>query len=230
MAVDRENRDRLVSEIDRYLHEEISAFEFDEAIFDIRDCSSDQTVQNAVDFLWLFYDDCDDHHVVADRIAWNCLQRIRFLLKSNAELTCHNKRIWSATQIIALVALALFGWIAWKLGWGEHLLIVAIPFGFVSIGISAWRNRLLKAADNWDPAIYPFASVSQLMWIAHDVRSFRKERYPGQLAGRRIRSRLGDSAIWLQRYPFWLLCSPVALLAQLFPVQVVSREVIPAGP
>lgn len=229
MAVDRENRDRLVNEIDRYLHEEISAFEFNDAIFEIKDRTADQTVRNAVDFLWLFYDDCKDHHVVADRTSWNCLQRIRFLLKTDANLMCSDKRIWSATQLIALFALALFGWVAWQMGWGEHLMIVAIPFGLVSIGLSAWRNRLLRAAHYFDPAIYPFASVSQLLWIAHDMRDFRKERFPDHLASRCIRSKLGDFGLWLQLYSHWLLFSPMVLLRQLFPVEVPIRQVVPAG-
>jgi hypothetical protein len=228
MAIDRENRDRLISEIDRYLHEETTAFGFDDAIFEIRDCTSDQTVRNAVDLLWFFYDDCEDHHVVADRRTWNQLQRIRFLLKTDANLVCNNKRIWSATQMVAFMALAIFGWIAWQIGWGEHLMIVAIPFGLLSIGLSIWRGRLFQAEDNWNPAVYPFASVSQLLWIAHDVRDFRKERYPDHLSSRRIRSRLGDAGIWLHRYPFWLLYSPVVLLTQLLPIEVPIRRVVPA--
>ena len=46
--IDRENRDRLIEIIDRYLGEAITAFQFDDQIYKIRDASSDPTVQHVV--------------------------------------------------------------------------------------------------------------------------------------------------------------------------------------
>lgn len=226
MAVNREHREQLVHVIDQYLHEELTAFEFDDKIFELRYQTTDETIQHVVDFLWQFYDDCEDHKVVLDRVGWNCWQRLRLLLKSEASLNCTTKRIWSTAQIVAAVALAAFFWLASYAGFGEQLMIVAIPFGIVSIILSKWRSRLYRPYDG-DVTLYPFSSVGQLLWVGHSVREFRKEQYPLHVASRRIRSRLGNFGLWLNTYSSWLLYSPIALCAQLLPVSVTVRRVIP---
>ena len=226
MSVDRDHRDRLVEAIDRYLHEELTAFQFDDAIFDIRDNTSDETVRRVVDFLWCFYDDCDDHKVVLDRDSWNCFQRLRVLLMSEATLECSKKHIWTFTQFVAALKIAAFAWAAYKTGIGQHLMIVAIPFGVISICLSHWRARLHQKASNWDASLHPFTSVSQLLWIGHSLPRFRKEKYPTRLASRRIRGNLGNLVGWFHTYPFWLLYSPAVLLVQLMPVTVPIRRVV----
>lgn len=227
MAIDQEKRNQLVEAIDRYLHEEITAFEFDEAIFDIRTKTSDETIKGVVDFLWCFYDDCDDHKVVLDRAGWNCFQRLRLLLKSDATLKSSQKRIWSLTQIIAALAIAAFAWVAVQIGWGSQLLAASIPFGVVSICLYLWRCRLYRNAATWDESVYPFSSVSQLLWVAHGVSGFRKEKHPLHLATRRIRGRVGALANWGQIFLPWLLLSPAVLVAQLWPIKVPVRKVLP---
>jgi hypothetical protein len=87
MSVDRQQRDLLLSAIDRFLNEELTAFSFDDEIFDLKDRADDETVRQIIDELWCFYDDCDDHKVVLDQISWNYIQRLRLLLTSDAELT-----------------------------------------------------------------------------------------------------------------------------------------------
>lgn len=193
-------------------------------IFDIRGKSDDETVKHAIDFLWLFYDDCDDHEVVLDRVGWNCIQRLRLLLKSEANLDFSENRIWSTSQIVAAATLLVFAWFAYASGFGSHLMIVAIPFGFISIGLSRWRKRLYRSAANWDETLYPFTSIPQLLWVGRGVPGFRKEKYPSHLATRRIRRIFGLPG-WAQ-YPFWLLYSPAVLLVQLLPVKVPVRRVV----
>jgi hypothetical protein len=226
MGVDREQRENLANVIDRYLHEELTALEFDDEIFDLRYQTTDETVQHVIDFLWQFYDDCDDHKVVLDRVSWNCWQRLLLLLKSEASLNCTTKRIWSTSQIIAAVALAGFLWLASRAGFGEQLMIVAIPFGIVSIILSKWRSRLYQQADDGDVTLYPFSSVGQILWVGHSVRGFRKEQFPPHLTSRRIRGRLGVFGKYLQFYSSWLLFSPIALCAQLLPISVPVRRVV----
>jgi hypothetical protein len=226
MSIDREHRDMLVEAIDRYLHDELTAFEFDDAIFDIRDQTHDETVKQVVDFLWCYYDDCDDHKVVLDRANWNCIQRLRLLLKSDATLHFTNQRIWSVTQFLAAIALAFFVWVAYQTGIGEHLLVVAIPFGVISIALSKWRWRLYYNASECDYSLYPFTSLPQILCVRHGVPNFHKERYPTHLTSRRIRGTVGSLVSWLHIYPFWMLYSPVVLLAQLLPVSVQVRKVV----
>jgi hypothetical protein len=223
MIIDRANRDKLVETIDSYLHEEMTAFQFDEAIFTIRDGTEDQTIQRVVDLLWCFYDDCDDNKVILDRTGWNCFQRLRLLLKSDAHLYSYSKRIWSASQVIAAMALLVFIWFVYTTGLGSHLMIVAIPFGLVSIGLSMWRRRLYRKASNWDATLYPFTSIAQLLWIGQGVPGFRKESFRCEVASRRIRRY--NAPIWIQ-YPFWLLYSPAILLVQLLPITVPERRIV----
>lgn len=224
MKLDRLHREMLIDAIDRYLHEELTAFQFDELIFDIHGKTDDETVKHVIDYLWLFYDDCDDHKVVLNRVSWNCIQRLRLLLKSDANLDFSEHHIWSRSQIVAAAALLAFTWLACASGIGSHLMIAAIPFGFVSIALSSWRRRLYRSAANWDETLHPFTSISQLLWVGHGVSEFRKEKYPSHLATRRIRRTFGLPT-WAQ-YPFWLLYSPVILLVQLLPVKVPMRRVV----
>jgi hypothetical protein len=226
MFVDRKSRDELVEAIDSYLHDELTAFQFDDAIFQIRDQTKDETVKHAVDMLWYFYDDCDDHQVVLDRVGWNYIQRLRILLKSDAALEVSQKRLWSPAQLMAGIALAAFLWAVYRTGVGEHLWLVALPFGVVSIALSKWRAEMFRNAWNCDLSIYPFTSVAQLLWVGHDVRGFRKERYPEDLASRQIRDGRSLFVVQFQGYVAWLLFSPIALAAQLFPVCVPERKVV----
>lgn len=230
MEVDPAGRDRLVDAIDRYLSDEITAFEFDERIFDIRRETHDPTVRNVVDALWYHYDDCDDHQVVLTKAEWDYFQRLRLLLESDASLDVQKHRVWSWTQLVAAAALAGFAWWATKWGFGEQLLIVAMPFGVVSIVISRWRRRVLQGQTRADETLVPFASVSQLRSIRRRVPGFRKWRYRGELATRTIHRQIGPFVSMLQTYSIWLLASPVVLLAQLFPLKWEEWRVVPSSP
>lgn len=226
MTVDRPRRDELVQAIDRYLHEEINAFDFDDAIFKIRGKTNDATIHEVVDFLYHFYDDFEDHPVVLNRADWNCFQRLRLLLNSNAALISSTQHIWTASQLIAAAALAAFASIVYQTGVGSHLWLVVIPFGFVSIILSAWRTRLLRSVCRPDLTLYPFDSLAQILWIGRDAIGFRKERFPAHLESRRIRDRGSEFVCHLQMYVGWVKYSPVVLLAQLFPVSIPARRVV----
>lgn len=227
MAVDRTHRDELVAAIDRFCNDEITAFEFDDVIFEIRDRTADETVQRVVDILWHFYDDCQDHQVRLDRVCWNYFQRLKLLLKSDAALDCSVRRLWSSGQLIAALALAAFLWVAYRAGLGSQLYVVAMPFGLISIGLSVWRRRLYRAALDWDESLSPFASVGQLLWVAHGVPGFRKERYRPELASRRLRDAGSLFVLYLQMYAHWLLFGPVVLMGQMLPVSIPVRKVVP---
>jgi hypothetical protein len=226
MTVDRPRRDELVQAIDRFLHEEINAFAFDEAIFEIRGKTNDATIHEVADFLYDFYDDFEDHPVVLNRIGWNCFQRIRLLLNSDAALVASTQRIWTASQLTAAAALAAFAWIVYQTGVGSHLWLVVVPFGFVSIALSAWRDRLIRNCFRPDTTLYPFDSLAQILWIGRDAIGFRKERFPAHLESRRIRDCGSEFVCYLQMYVGWVMYSPVALLAQLFPVAIPTRRVV----
>jgi hypothetical protein len=227
MRVDRQQRDLLVAAIDRYLNDEMTAFSFDDAIFEIRDRTDDETIQRVVDELWCFYDDCDDHKVVLDRLSWDYLQRLRLLLKSDAVLEISKRHIWSSAQAVAAFAIVGFLWAASWLGVGQQLLAAAIPFGVVSIALSKWRTHLFRAGCKWNVSLMPFSSIAQLLRTRRRVPGFRKQHYPSHLASRRVRGAGGALVNALHMYPFWLMLSPVVLLAQLLPVSVKVHRVVP---
>jgi hypothetical protein len=176
MNVDREARDRLVVTINRYLDEEISAFQFDEEIFDdIWDTTDDPTIGYIISSLWYFYDDCKDHKVRLSKEAWDYFQQLILLLQSDFHMEEHTKRQWSMRQFIAAVALALFGLSIVWLGIGKHLLAIAVPFGVVSILLLSWRTRSMPQPDPFAIAITPFSSVLELLQVRRRIHKFKKK-------------------------------------------------------
>ena len=226
MTVDRKHRDLLIESIDQYLGEEINAFAFDDAIMEIRGNTSDATVHEVVDILYGFYDDFEDHPVVIDRVGWNYIQRLRLLLSTDASLAASKQRIWTVAQLIAAAAIAVLATIAYSTGVGAHLWLAVIPFGLLSIGLSAWRNRLVRLHFRPDVTLYPFNSLAQILWVGRDATGYRKERFPAHLESRRIRDRGSEFVCYFQTYVGWVMYSPVALLAQLLPVSIPTRRVV----
>lgn len=88
----REDRDELIAILNRYLDEEISAFEFDEQLADLDERTEDETVCSAITSLCFFYDDITDHKVVAGKEAWDFFQRLLLLLKSDFVLEEQSRR------------------------------------------------------------------------------------------------------------------------------------------
>ncbi|TWU30305.1 hypothetical protein [Bythopirellula polymerisocia] len=62
----REARNGLAALIRRYLNEQLTAFEFDDALDEFHE-SSDDAVRFVADSVWYHYDDCDDHLVVLNK-------------------------------------------------------------------------------------------------------------------------------------------------------------------
>jgi hypothetical protein len=177
--------------------------------------------------LWYHYDDCQDHKVVASKEEWDYFQRLLLILKSDAELQHHSRRVWSSSQVGAGLALAGFVWCATSWGWGENLLILAIPFGAFSILISQTRRRLHRDDHH---SHYPFESIGQLAAVRRQVgAAFSKRRWPTHLESRAIRSRTSAFGVALQFYSAWLVLGPLALLWQLLPARRVDSSVVLEG-
>ena len=60
------SRQELASTIQAFLASEITAFEFDDRLDAFRS-SNDPVIQYAVEAVWHFYDDCDDHLVCLEK-------------------------------------------------------------------------------------------------------------------------------------------------------------------
>jgi hypothetical protein len=223
--VDRAQRSALRAAICRFLSEEATAFEFDESLDPFRD-SPDSAVRYVAEAAWYHYDDCHDHLVALSKPEWDYFQRLLLLLDSGHQVKTVHTRHWSVTQLVALLALAGFLGAVWHSGFGYHLLLVVLPLGLVSIGISGLRTATADVGP-YDAIIFPFASLADLR-AAYESVAFRKCRYPRKLAARRIRSPFMATLNLLHVYAFWLVLSPLALAYQMLPWRETHTRVIAA--
>ena len=76
--IDRLSRNKIIDAIKKYMGEEISAFEFDDLLWEIN--TEDKTAQEIISLLWYYYDDCKDHKVVANKETWDLFNRLLLLL------------------------------------------------------------------------------------------------------------------------------------------------------
>jgi len=225
--VDRKRRDELATVVRRFLDEDITAFDFDEQLDDFRD-SPDSAVRFVAHAVWYHYDDCDDHLVTLSKPEWDYFQRLLLLLESDGGVQTTTSRRWSISQVVAFIALLGFAWVGFHLGWGSQLLVAAIPFGIVSMGIS-WFRRTTAEVGPYDPIIFPFATFSDLK-STYEADTFKKSRYPRHIQSRRIRSPIMNAVYQFQFYVMWSVLSPIALLFQMLPAMETQTRVIAAEP
>lgn len=130
------------------------AFEFDEQLDEFRN-AGDPVIDYVVNSVWFHYDDCDDHLVCFNKQQWDFFQRLLLVLASDCQVESDVVAELFWRQPVAAAALLASAGFAWQLGWGYHLLILAVPFGLVSIAISFWdpssSRRLIPCAI--DPSI-----------------------------------------------------------------------------
>lgn len=216
---DRTARDQIAKAIRSYMTEKITAFEFDEALFEACTGTKDQTVLNARKELWFFYDDCTDHKIVASKEVWDYFNRLLLLLESDGELeTIKSWWKWHPLQGVAGLLFLAFAGIAVRVGFGQHLFAFALPFGPPSMLI-AWLNarRLRQTISTSESALTPFPSVSSLLAARRRANGFIRCRCPKAVAVRTIRDPIIDK---LMRVPWsiaWCMFSPMALLFQMLP-------------
>ncbi len=223
--IDRTARKEIADNLRSYLNEEITAFKFNDAIQEVARKTKDRTAQEMIKALWSCYDDCTDHKVVATKEVWNFFYRIMLLLESEGELEIVKVRKWSLRQIVAAGALAIFMFIAFSVGWGDHLFIVSIPFGFISILLSFWHSRTTCKPDKIEIALTPFSSVQDLLSARRKVAVFHKKPYPDELLKRKIRHPITNKIMWLPSIAMWLIFAPVPLLFQAMPETVTKMKV-----
>ena len=214
--IDRPQRAAMAQSIQRFTAGEIGSFEFDDQLQAIATKSDDESVRLAAFLLWFTYDDITDHKVVADKVKWDFFQRIILLLESDAELEEHRTKTWSWRQAIAASCVIIFGFIIWRTGWGGHLMLFAIPFGLISMGLTMWRYRVSPPAV-YDPALFPFNSIPQLASVRRTLPLFHKNPYPSDMRGRRIRSTSEEKVMRIRWRLTWLLWGPIVIFAQAFP-------------
>jgi hypothetical protein len=223
--IDRATRKRISDAIRSYLNEEITSFQFDYAIQELGRETKDVTAQRVIKALWYYYDDFKDHKVVSTKEEWDYFHRILLLLESEGELEITKIRKWSLRQFVAAGALALFLLVAFRLGWGEYLFAVSIPFGVISILISFWHSKKAHRPNQMEIALSPFSSVREILSARRKVSVFHKKPYPDGLTKRKIRSPFMNKVLWLPSIVMWLMFAPVPLLFQAMPETVTKMKV-----
>lgn len=224
--IDRDARDGMATAIEDYLNDGTTAFAFDDQLTELSARTRDETVRQIAHALWFHYDDCRDHNVVLSRPEWDYVQRLLLVLKSDASVRVDRLRIWSWRQMAAAVLLGCLCAISASLGWGLHLLIVAIPFGAASVILSWCRRQMPASHRNHLIRLVPFASLEQVSAVRRRTAGFKKHRYPPALIDRRIRSPLMSRLIDLQFLLIWMVLAPIALVGQLLPDVEEHLEVI----
>jgi len=222
------DRELLATVIRGFLDNQITAFEFDDRLESFRG-SQDPVIQYVSAAVWHYYDDCRDHLVCLNREEWNFLQRLLLLLSSDCVLAVQSQRLWSVRQLIAAACLAVFVYSAAQVGWGSHLLLLAGPFGVISMLLSRERRAASVSTELCQSAIHPFASLSDLRDVYRSTR-FRKMRYPSSVSDCRIRSPLMDRFYQCYFRVVWLLLSPAALFMQTLPRTETRVHVSVANP
>ena len=202
-----------------YMDEEITAFQFDEALNEAMNATEDTTVRKIGQALWFHYDDCKDHKIVASKNEWDYFNRLLLLLESEGELeTTKSWRAWQPLQGAAAVLFIVFLVLAVHVGFGQHLFAYALPFGPPSMLLayihSRRRRQTVSAAEI---AITPFPSVSSLLAVRRRVGGFMKRRYPKAIVSRRIRDPIIVKLMWVSWAIEWCMFSPVALFFQMLP-------------
>jgi hypothetical protein len=222
--VDRARRSSLAVAVRRFLDGEMGSFEFDEMLGDYWD-SQDSAVRFVTHALWCCYDDNDDHLAALDKPAWGYLQRLLLLLESDNAIEQTTIRHWSWTQAVAMAAVVGFIVFATRVDYGWQLIPVTIPLGMISIAISFARRRAVTIGP-YDPILYPFTTFADLKKVYESVATFKKKKYPPQMATRQIRSPLLTGFFHIQSYATWLIFSPLVLFFQMFPKSETHSRVV----
>ncbi len=211
----------MAKAIRAYMREEITAFQFDDALTEASHATDDKTVQEVGQALWFYYDDCKDHKIVACKAEWDYFNRLLLLLESDGEIeTVKAWREWHPLQGVAALLFVVFLLIAVRAGFGKHLFADALPFGPPSM-LLAWfssRRRRKTICAN-EIALTPFPTVSSLLAVRRRVGGFMKHRYPKAIIGRRIRNSVIDKLMWVPWSIAWCMFSPVALFFQMLPTR-----------
>ncbi len=219
--IDSEARKQVAAVTRLFLTEKITSFEFDDALGRIR--TDDPTVMTIAHELWHFYDDLKNHKVALTKSEWDYIYRLILILESDADADIEicTVRSWSLRHGVAASALALFTLLAWRVGWGTQLVVLALPFGVLSLLLALWRLLSTPKPTPLELTSAPFVSLPQLLGARRRTPDFAKRNYPNHLAERRIRHPLiALSTEWpsfLALGLAWLMFAPIPLLLQSLP-------------
>jgi len=214
--VDRNNRDKLIIEIQNFINDKIDSFEFDENIFEIQSNSEDETIKYVVNSLWYYYDDLKEHKIAIEKEGWDFIQRLILILTSDKEIIEKKERKYTIRQALSLSFLIIFIVSYFYVGYTIKLLYISMGLGIFSMALSWWKvkseiNNLIK----WE--LYPFSNIPELSILRREQKSFQKQHYDKKLKKRKIRSYFAHNLLLIHSRLSWLVFSPLVLLYQSLP-------------
>lgn len=215
--VDRNNRDKLIVEIQNFLNKKTESFEFDENIFEISDNSEDKTIKYVVKkVLWYYYDDLKEHKIAIGKEDWDTIQRFVLILKSNQEIIEKKEKKYTIRQALSLGLLSVFIVSYFYVGYNIKLLYISIGLGIFSMSLSWWKIKSEKDTfENWK--LYPFSNIPQLLKLRRKQKSFQKQPYNQKVGTNEIRSNFIYYLMLIHSRLSWLVFSPFVLLYQSLP-------------
>jgi len=226
--IDRAARERLTSVLRSYMNEEISAFEVDKLLGDLRRSSPDKTVKSTARDLWGCYDDLKDHNVVASKQEWDYFNRVLLLLSPEAELENVRRVRWHVSQIFAGAGFLLAVFLCSRIGWNGNLLKVTCSFALASMAIRGFNQQRRKKSS--ELPLYPFSSFHTLSMVRRKAVGFSKNAYPKALAYRRIRDPIAEWILLVPSVVLWLIFSPIVLFIQTLPEPAWETRIVTAPP
>jgi hypothetical protein len=217
--VDRKARDRVTAALRSYMNEEIAAFAFDDALSRAAEVTKDETVLSVRRALWFHYDDNTNHTLIASKQEWDYFNRLLLLLESDDEFDAGTVgRTWRWSQALAAALFIGFVVIAFREGFGPHLIVYALPFGPPSM-LLAWivSRQKRKATPRLESALTPFSSVGNLLRVRRQVPGFVKLPYRINVSKTEIRAPIVAAMMWIPGTIIWCLFAPVVLAVQMLP-------------
>lgn len=219
----REDRDKLISMVNEYLHDNITAFEFDDKLWTLNN-SQDATVVHLRLELWYYYDDCKDHKIVASKELWDYFQRILLLLHTDAEIKITKRRHWHYTQWFAMILFAVAVCIyIFSVNWVLAVIIHAVLWLFSYLIFKSQSSDEIRRREGipWN-FCYPYKNIQQLLTFRRKTPSFKKEPFPQKLNRRTIRPRILELKCEILTFIAWVCFCPLVLLYQAIPSMLVQ--------
>ena len=238
--VDREERDKLIEIINRFINREITSFQYDDELFEelsyiSEDSLTDQTIIKTRDILWYYYDDIVDHKAEFSKEAWDFHQRLILILKSDAHIREESKSHFTHFHPQAAIELSLFILSYFIFGISMHLAVAYILIFIQSILLNRVKRKEIPVYSEQERAVMPFSSVSEMAKVYKSVNDHQKIGYQAELQTAStlktnpiirftsgIQTFLSGLISTTLLFICWLVFAPLIVLFQLAPCRITK--------
>jgi hypothetical protein len=223
MKVDRKNRDRLIDAINGYLAGIITEDEFEDEAFNVEMDTRDRTIIHVAEAAQNYMEDLNDPSFEKiSKEVWDQFQRFTLILTSDANIKYSYKMRWSHLQSFAACELGLFILSLAIFGLNGLLIVSYFVLFTRSVLIHKKHYNNLPLPIEFEEAITPFSSVSEMAKVYKSTNTFIKQKRPEKFKSRQSLNLIVGKHI---TYALWFLFAPFALFFQMFPSTVETSRV-----